>query len=156
MNINATLWGQSITFIVFVLFCMKFIWPPLMAALEARKQTIADGLAAAEKGRHELEIAEKHALEVIKKAKADATEVMAAAEKRAAHIADEAKAQAKTETDRIVHAAQAEIDQEIARAREQLRAAVTRLAVVGAAKVLEKEIDEKAHTRLLDAVVKEL
>jgi F-type H+-transporting ATPase subunit b len=156
MNINLTLLGQTITFIVFVWFCMKFIWPPLTRVLEARKQTIADGLAAAEKGRHELELAEKRALEVIKKAKADAAEVIAAAEKRAAHIADEAKTQAKVETDRIVHAARAEIDQEIARAREHLRATVAKLAVAGAAKVLEKEIDEKAHTRLLEAVVKEL
>ncbi len=156
MNINATLIGQSITFVIFVLFCMKFVWPPLMSVLEARKKTIADGLAAADKGRHELELAEKRALEVIKKAKADAIEVIASADKRAAHIAEEAKVAAKTETDRIVLAARAEIDQEVARAREQLRATVSKLAVAGAARVLEKEIDEGAHARLLDSVVAQI
>src|SRR5512134_464748 len=100
MNINATLIGQSIAFFLFVWFCMKFIWPPLTRALDERKKTIADGLAAAEKGKRELELGEKKALETIKKAKQDASEVIALAEKRAAEIADEAKENAKAEADR--------------------------------------------------------
>ena len=156
MNINATLIGQMIAFVVFVWFCMKFIWPPLTQALEDRKKTIADGLAAAEKGKRELELGEKKALETIKQAKQDAAEVIALAEKRAAEIADEAKDHAKAEADRIVVAARADIEQEVNRAKEQLRTAVSDLAVIGAARILEKEVDAKAHARLLETVVKQL
>ena len=156
MNINFTLIGQSLTFILFVWFCMKFIWPPLMQALEERKRVIADGLAAAERGKRELEIGEKKALETIKKAKQDASEVIALAEKRASEIAEEAKLQAKAEAERIVSAARAEIEQEVNRAKEQLRAAVSMLAVTGAARILEKEVDAKAHAQLLDNVMKQL
>ena len=156
MNINATLIGQSIAFFLFVWFCMKFIWPPLTRALDERKKTIADGLAAAEKGKRELELGEKKALETIKKAKQDASEVIALAEKRAAEIADEAKENAKAEADRIVAAARADIEQEVNRAKEQLRLAVSELAVVGAARILEKEVDAKAHARLLETVIKQL
>ena len=156
MNINATLIGQSIAFFLFVWFCMKFIWPPLTKALEDRKRTIADGLAAAEKGKREQELGEKKALETIKKAKQDAAEVIALAEKRAAEIAEDAKHQAKTEAEHILTAARADIEQEMNRAKEQLRAAVAQLAVVGAARILEKEVDAKTHAQLLEAVVKQL
>lgn len=156
MNLTATMIGQSIAFFLFVAFCMKFIWPPLMQALEERKRTIADGLAAAERGKREQEIGEKKALEAIKKAKQDAAEVIALAEKRASEIADEAKLHAKAEAERIVTAARAEIDQEVNRAKEQLRAAVSALAVSGAARILEKEVDAKAHAQLLDSVMKQL
>ncbi|MBI3778554.1 MAG: F0F1 ATP synthase subunit B, partial [Gammaproteobacteria bacterium] len=132
MNINATLIGQSIAFFLFVWFCMKFIWPPLTKALEDRKQTIADGLAAAEKGKLEQQLGEKKALETIKRAKQDAAEVIALAEKRATEVAEEAKANAKAEAERIVAAARADIEQEVNRAKEQLRAAVSKLAVAGA------------------------
>ena len=156
MNITATLIGQSIAFFLFVWFCMKFIWPPLTRALEDRKKTIADGLAAGEKGRRELELGEKKALETIKKAKQDAAEVIALADKRAAEIADEAKDHAKAEAERIVSAARADIEQEVNRAKEQLRVAVSELAVAGAARILEKEVDAKAHAKLLEAVIKQL
>ena len=156
MNLNFTLIGQTITFIVFVLFCMKYIWPPLMRVLDERKTRIADGLAAGEKGRHELELAEKRALEVLKKAKANAQEVIALAEKRAAEIAEQAKEQARAEAERIVQGARADIDQEVNRAKEQLRTAVSALAVAGAEKILEQEVDAKAHARLLDSLVKQL
>ncbi len=156
MNLTATMIGQSIAFFLFVAFCMKFIWPPLMQALEERKRVIADGLAAAERGKRELEIGEKKALETIKKAKQDATEVIALAEKRASEIAEEAKQHAKAEAERIVVAARAEIEQEVNRAKEQLRAAVSTLAVMGAARILEKEVDAKAHAQLLDNVMKQL
>ena len=156
MNITATLIGQSIAFFLFVWFCMKFIWPPLTRALDERKRTIADGLAAAERGKREQELAEKRALEVLKKAKGDAAEVIAHAEKRAGEIADEAKNQAKVEAERILVAARADIDQELNRAKENLRRAVAELAVAAAGKILEKEIDAKAHAKLLDALVKQL
>ena len=156
MNINITLIGESIAFFLFVWFCMKFIWPPLTKALEDRKRTIADGLAAAEKGKYEQELGQKKALETIKKARQDATEVIALAEKRAADIADQAKDHARVEAERIVAAARADIEQEINRAKEQLRQAVSELAVVGAERILEKEVDAKAHARLLEAVVKQL
>ncbi len=156
MNINATLIGQMIAFVLFVGFCMKFIWPPLMKALADRQRTIADGLAAAEKGKLEQQLGEKQALDTIRQAKQDAAEVIALAEKRAAEIADEAKAAAKTEADRIVVAAHAEIAQDVNRAKEQLRAAVSELAVVGAARILEKEVDAKTHAKLLDTVIKQL
>lgn len=156
MNINLTLIGQTITFIVFVWFCMKYVWPPLTRILEARRQTIADGLAAAERGRREHELAEKKALETIKKAKQEAAEIVAIADKRAAEVADEAKAAAKAEAERIVAAAKAEIDQEMVRAREALRAAVVELAVAGAACILEKEVDAKSHAKLLETVAAKL
>ena len=156
MNINATLIGQSIAFFLFVWFCMKYIWPPLTKALEDRKRTIADGLAAAERGRREQELGEKKALDTIKKAKLDAAEVIALAEKRAAEIADEAKEHAKVEADRIIAGARADIEQEVNRAKEQLRAAVAELAVAGASRILEKEVNAQAHARLLEAVVKQL
>jgi F-type H+-transporting ATPase subunit b len=156
MNINATLLGQTITFIVFVWFCMKFIWPPLMGVLETRRQTIADGLAAGEKGRHELELAEKHAVDIVKKSKHDATDVIAAADRRAAEIADQAKDVAASEAKRIVEAARAEIDQELNRVREQLRESVSKLAIAGASRILEREVDAKTHAQLLESVIRQL
>ncbi len=156
MNINATLIGQSIAFFLFVWFCMKFVWPPIVKALDERRRTIADGLAAGERGRREQELGEKRALETIKKAKGDAGEIIVLAEKRASEIAEEAKHQAKADAERIVRAARADIEQEVNRAREHLRAAVAELAVVGASRILEKEVDAKVHAKLLEAVVKQL
>ena len=156
MNINATLIGQMIAFVVFVWFCMRFIWPPLTKALEDRRRTIADGLAAAERGQREQELGEKKALDTIKKAKQQAAEVITLAEKRATEIAEAAKQHAKSEAERIIAAAHADIEQEINRAKEQLRAAVSQLAVAGAARILEQEVDAKAHARLLETVVKQL
>lgn len=156
MNINATLIGQTIAFILFVAFCMKFVWPPIMQALEARKKTIADGLAAGEKGKYELELATRRAGEVVREAKGQANEILAQAEKRAGEVVDAAKGQARTEAEGILIAARAEIERERNMAREQLRVAVSTLAVAGAARILEKEIDAKSHAKLLDAVVKQL
>jgi F-type H+-transporting ATPase subunit b len=156
MNINLTLIGQSITFIVFVWFCMKFVWPPIMAALDERKQKIADGLAAAEKGKHDEELAKERAAEVLKEAKAQAQEIISGAEKRASQIVDEAKDTARTEGDRLLAAANAEIEQEVNRARENLRGEVVSLAVAGAGRVLKREIDEKANEDLLKDLVGQL
>lgn len=156
MNINATLIGQTVAFILFVWFCMKFVWPPIVQALEARKKTIADGLASAERGRREQELAEKKALETLKQAKQDAAEIIALAEKRASEIADETRQQAKDQAERMVTAAHADIGQEVNRAKEGLRAAVAELAVAGAARILGKEVDAKIHTQLLDDVARQL
>lgn len=156
MDINATLIGQSLVFILLVWFTMRFVWPPLTRAMAERQKSIADGLAAAERGKRELELAERRALELLKKAKSDAQEIIGLAEKRAAEVTDEAKNAARTEAERIVHAAQADIEQQTNRAREALRERLAELAVAGAARILEKEIDPKAHARLLEALVKQL
>lgn len=156
MNINATLIGQSIAFFLFVWFCMKYVWPPLINALNERRKTIADGLAAAERGQHEQELAQKRAAEVLQEAKQQASEIINRAEKRANEIVEEAKTDAKQEGERILNAAQAEIEQEVHRARETLRGQVVSIAIAGAEKVLEKEIDESAHGELLNKLVAEI
>jgi len=134
MNINLTLIGQSITFLFFVMFVMKFVWPPLMTALEERKKTIADGLAAAEKGKHDGELAKQRVLDTLKDAKVQAQDIIHLAEKRASEIVEESKDAARAEGDRILAAANAELEQEVNRAREQLRGQVVTLAVSGASK----------------------
>ncbi len=156
MNINLTLIGQSIAFLVFVWFCMKFIWPPLISALEERKKRIAEGLAAAERGKREQELSEQRATEVIKEAKGTAAEIIAGAERRGAEIVDEAKSDAKVEGERIVTAAQSEIEQEINRARETLRGELASLVTAGAEQILGKEVDSKTHSKMLDDLAAQL
>ncbi|HEC30017.1 MAG TPA: F0F1 ATP synthase subunit B [Gammaproteobacteria bacterium] len=156
MNINLTLIGQSITFLVFVWFCMKFVWPPVMGALREREKNIADGLAAAERGEHEQELAEKRAAKKLHEAKQQAGEIIALAQKRAGEIVDEAKMDARTEGERLVTAARSEIDQEVNRAKEALRKQVAGIAVAGASKVLEREIDESTHGEILDKLMAEI
>ena len=156
MNINATLIGQMITFAIFVWFCMKYVWPPIMAALEERKTKIADGLAAAERGKHEQELAEQRAKEVIKQAKEEAAGILTQANKRASEIVEEAKETARVEADRIVTGANAEIEQEVNRAKEALRGQVVSLAVAGAGKVIDKELDASAHDALLQDLVSQI
>jgi len=156
MNINATLIGQTITFFLFVWFCMKFVWPPIMQALAERKKQIADGLAAGERGKHELELASKRAVENLHEAKQKAAEIIAQAEKRASQVIEEAKGAAKDEGNRILTGAKAEVEQEVFRAKEVLRQHVADLAVAGAAKILRREVDAKAHADLLTAIKAEL
>jgi F-type H+-transporting ATPase subunit b len=153
MNLNATIIGQMIAFALFVAFCMKYVWPPIMAALEERNKKIADGLAAAERGRHEQELAEKRAQQVIHAAKDQANEVISQAQRRGNEIVDEAKDSARTEGDRILTSAKAEIEQEANRAKDELRSQVGSVALAGAAKILSREIDDKAHTDLLEELV---
>jgi F-type H+-transporting ATPase subunit b len=156
MNINATLLAQTIMFALFVWFCMKFVWPPIMAALEQRKKQIADGLADAERAKHDLEMAAKRSAEILRDAKEKAGEIVSNGEKRASEIIETAKGQAKVEGDRIITGAKAEIDQEVFRAREQLRTQVSAIALAGAGKILGREIDAKAHNDLLDKLVAEI
>jgi len=153
MNFNATLIGQSITFLVFVWFCMKFIWPPIMAALEERKGKIAEGLAAADRGRHEQELAQKKATETLHEAKQQATEIISRGEKRGAEIVEEAKAEAREEADRIKVAAAADLEQEVNRAREALRGQVVSIATAGAGRILKRELDASANDELLKDLV---
>lgn len=156
MNINATLIGQTIMFALFVWFCMKFVWPPIMAALDARNKRIADGLAAAERGKNDLALAAKRSAELLREAKEKVAEIIALGDKRASEIVEEAKAQAKIEGERIVTAAKSEIEQEVFRAKEQLRTQVSAIALAGAGKILGREIDAKAHNDLLDKLVAEI
>jgi len=156
MNINLTLFGQSITFAIFVWFCYAYVWPPLVAALTERQKKIADGLAAAERGQHEQELAEKKATEYLKDAKGQASDIINQAQKRANEIVDDAKGDARTEADRIKAGADAEIEQEINRAREHLRQEVVTLAISGAEKVLKREVDKDAHASSLNELAAQL
>ena len=156
MTMNATLFGQAIWFFLFVLFCMKFVWPPLVRALEERKEKIAEGLSAADRAERDLELAQKKASENLREAKAKAAEIIEQANKRANQILEEAKVNARAEGDRLVAKAQGEIEQEINQARDQLRKEVSALAVAGAEKVLKAEVNRDAHKQLLDQLAAEL
>ncbi|BAN70226.1 F0F1 ATP synthase subunit B [endosymbiont of unidentified scaly snail isolate Monju] len=156
MNINLTLIAQLVSFAVFVWFTMKFVWPPLVKAMDERKAKIADGLAAAERGQHEQEMARERAKEYLHEAKQQAAEITAKAEKQAALIVEEAKTKAQEEGARQLAAAQAEIEQEVNRAREELRSRVAELAVAGAEKILRREIDADAHKDIVEAVAKQI
>ena len=156
MNINLTLLAQAVSFAILIWFTVKLIWPPLLRAVETRQKTIADGLAAAQRGKLELEQASQVAGEQLNAAKQKASDIIAQAEKRATEIIEEAKGTAKTEGDRIIAGARAEIDQEVNRAKETLRQQVSALAVAGAEKILRKEIDAKAHADMLNTLANEL
>ena len=156
MNINFTLIAQAIAFAVLIWTTVKFIWPPLLNAIETRQKEIADGLAAAQEGRSALEVAAKKSEVTLNEAKQKAGEIVGQAEKRASQIVEEAKGTAKVEGERILAGAKAEIDQEVNRAKEGLRAQVSVLAIAGAEKILRKEIDGKAHSALLSKLAAEL
>lgn len=156
MDINFTLFSQAAAFAVFIWFTVKFVWPPLMRAIEDRQKTIADGLAAGERGKHQLELASHRSSDALKEAKQRAADIIAQAEKRASQIIEEAKGTAKDESDRIIVGAKAEVDQEVFRAKETLRQQVADLAVAGAAKILRREVDAKTHAELLTSIKAEL
>ena len=156
MNMNLTLLGQMISFGIFVWFCVKYVWPPIIKALEEREAKIADGLAAGERGKHELELAEKRAADQLREGKEKAGDLIAQAQKRAAEIEEAAKATAREEAERIKQAAAAEADQLKNRAREELRGQVAKLALVGAEQILMREVDEKAHRDVLDKLAANL
>ncbi len=156
MNINATIIGELIAFVVFVIFCMKFVWPPIMGAIEARQATIADGLAASDRAAKDLELAQDKATAQLKEAKAQAAGIIEAAKKREAQIVEEAADKAQAEKEKILAAGHAEIETERNQAREELRQQVAVLAVAGAEKILERSIDAAAHSDILDKLVAEL
>lgn len=156
MDFNLTLIGQTIAMIVFVWFTMKYIWPHLDAAITERQEKIAEGLAAADKSQHDLELAQKSAAQTMREAKDKAAELLDQAKKRHAEIVDSAKDDARAEADKIKAGAQAEIEQEVHRAREELRKQVSVLAVAGAEKILQRSIDASAQADILDSLVAEL
>ena len=156
MNLNLTLIAQAVSFALFIWFTVKFVWPPMLRAIEARQKSIADGLAAAEQGRRSLETSTRQADEAVRAARARAAEILAQAEKRAAQLVDEARNAAKEEGNREKAAAKAEIEQAVTRARDQLRDRVASLAVAGAEKILRREVDAKAHGELLESIKREM
>jgi len=156
VDINLTLWGQTIAMIVFVWFCMKFIWPPLLTAIEERQVKIADGLAAAEKGKRRLEEAQAEAHEIVAEARKQATGILDQAHARANEIVAEGKADGVKERERQLAAAKSEIEQEANRAREELRGQVSAIAMAGAEKILRREIDEISHADILNKLAQEL
>ena len=156
MDINATLIGQSIAMIVFVWFCMKFIWPPLLEAIEERQQKIADGLAAADKGQQALEAAKAEADEIVSDARKQATSILDQAHSRANEIVADGKADGVKERDRQLTAAKADIEQESNKAREELRGQVSAIALASAEKILRREIDDKQHEDILGKLAGEL
>ena len=156
MNINLTLVAQLISFGIFVWFCRRFIWPPIIGAMEERQKQIADGLNAAEKAGADLEEAKKEIAQQLDEAKTQAAQILEQANKRASQIVDEAKESAITEGQRLKEAAQADIDQEVNRAKEQLRSQVASLALAGAEQVLQASIDESAHRDIVDKLAANL
>ena len=156
MDINATILGQTLAFILFVWFCMKFVWPPMIAAIEKRQKEIADGLSSAERAKKDLDLAQNKAMEQIKEAKQQAAEIIEQANKRRAQIIDEANQDAMGERENILTQARAEIEAERNRAKEELRKHVALLAVAGAEKILERQIDKAANSDLVDKLIAEL
>lgn len=156
MNINLTLIGQSITFLIFVAFCMKFIWPFIVNAMAERQKLIAEGLEAADRAGRDLELAQEKSMAQLRQAKEEAAAILDLANKRASQIVDEAKEQARVEGDRIKSGAQADIEQQVNRAKEQLRGQVAALVVAGAEKILESSIDASQHEALLNKLAAEL
>ena len=156
MNFNFTLIGQLLAFILFVWFCMKYVWPPLLGVLEEREKEIADGLNAASEGRRELEEANIKREEILQDAKKEAADLVNQANQRANQLVVDAKTSAQEEAERIKISAQNDVEQSTKRAREELRAEVATLAVAGAEKILNSEIDEKKNSEILDELKKEL
>ncbi len=156
MNINLTLLFQVLFFAIFVWFSKKFVWAPMIGALNARKANIADGLASADKGRMAEEEGRRQAEVVIAEAKTQAGEIISRAEKRGGELVDEAKENARNEGERMSVAARAEIDTELNKAKETLRTEVGELAVAGARQILNREIDPKTHAELLDGLAAKL
>ncbi len=156
MSINLTLFAQAAVFLAFIWFTVKVVWPPVLRAIETRQKNVAEGLAAAERGRLDLAAATKRSNEMLVETKQQAQEIITLAERRATQLIAEPKATAKTEGDRMIAGARAEIDQQFSRARETLREDVAALAVAGAEKILRREVDAKAHADLLSQIKQEL
>lgn len=156
MNLNATLIAQVFVFAILVWFTLKYVWPPIAKALDERADKIAEGLAAAERGKSDFEQAEKKVAELLAEGRTQVTEMVSNAEKRAAQIVEEAKTQATEEAARIAAQAKADVEQEVNRAREALREQVAGLAVKGAESILRREVDQSQHAKMLNALKQEL
>lgn len=156
MNLNLTLFGQAISFAVFVLFCMKYVWPPIINGLLERQATIAGGLADAEKSSQKREEAEAEIAELLQAAKAQAAEIVAQAHKRGNEMVESSKDAARTEGERLKQSAQAEIDQQVVGVKESLRKQVGSLAVEGARRILGSEVDQNKHNAVIEELVKQI
>ncbi len=156
MEINATFLGQAVAFVIFVVLCMKWVWPPLMRALEKRQKEIADGLASAEKAKKNLELAKTGSAEALRQAKAEAQKIIDAANKQRSQIIDKAVEEASAEKNRILEAARAEIEAEKNKAREELRAEVISLALAGAEKILDKKVNSKTDQAMINKIMEAL
>lgn len=156
MNLNAALIAQVIVFLILVAFFVKYVWPPIEKALDERANKIAEGLAAAERGKADFEQAEKEIAAQLAQGRAQVTEMVSNAEKRAAQIVEEAKSQAVIEAARISAQAKADVEQEISRAKEALREQVAALAIKGAESILRSEVNVKQHEKMLSALKQEL
>ena len=156
MNITATLIGELIAFTVFVLFCMKYVWPPLNDAIESRQKKIEDGLAASDRAEKDLELAQKKAAEQLKDAKAQAADIIDQAKKRAVLIVDEETLRGQQERESIIAQGHSEVESERNRITEELRKQVATLAVIGAERILEREINQAAHSDIVEKLVAEL
>jgi F-type H+-transporting ATPase subunit b len=156
MNINATLLGQAIVFGILIWFSVKFIWPPLVKAIEDRQKKIAEGLAAAERGQTELQSAHGEAQAIVNQAREQAKKIVDQAHKREVSIVEEARNTAVEEGKRIVESSRQDAQQEKARARDELRKDVATLAVAGASRLLQREIDAKAHADLIEQLAREI
>lgn len=156
MNLNATIIGQSIAFAVFVWFCLKYVWPPIITALSERQKKIADGLEAADRAQRDLNLAQNKAADELREAKVKSAEIIDMANKRASQIVDEAKDKARDEGQRLIAGARAEIEMEVQRAREVLRAQVAAIVIAGAEKILETSVDQAANEELVKKLASEL
>ncbi|CAH0993033.1 ATP synthase subunit b [Sinobacterium norvegicum] len=156
MNINATLIGQSITFLVFVFFCMKYVWPVITSAMAEREEKIKSGLEAADRADKALELAQEEAGLKLREAKQEAAAIIDSANKRGSQIVEEAKDQARAEGERLKASAEAEVEQELNRAKEELRSQVAVLAIAGAEKILGSQIDAAANEELVNKLAAEL
>ncbi|TAK71797.1 MAG: F0F1 ATP synthase subunit B [Gammaproteobacteria bacterium] len=156
MDINATIFGQFITFAILVWFTMKYVWPPIIKALHDREKKIAAGLEAAERSKRELELAEHKSLSIIRDAKQQATQIIEQANLHSAQLIEEAKAQAKVESHRIVDLAQDEIDREVTKAKEALKSQLASLVILGAEKVIQHKMDPSLHQELLNTLATEI
>jgi F-type H+-transporting ATPase subunit b len=156
MDINATILGQFITFFVLVWFTMKYVWPPITKTMHDREKKIADGLAAADRSKQELEVAKHKSLSIIREAKQQASQIIEQANLHSAQLVEEAKTKAKEDGQRIVEMAQGEIDREVTQAKEALKNQVAALAIAGAEKIIQRKLDLSSHNDLLNDLVAEI
>lgn len=156
MDINATLIGQLLTFLILIWFTMKYVWPPLTKAMQDREKKIAAGLEAAERGKRELEQAEDKALTIVREAKLEASQIIDLAHKRSSQIVEEGKANARIESGRILAHAQDEILREVNQAKDVLRKQLAALAIAGAEKIIQRNLDASAQAALLDEFAAEI
>ncbi|MEM1243527.1 MAG: F0F1 ATP synthase subunit B [Pseudomonadota bacterium] len=155
MELNATLFGQMITFALFIWFTMRFVWPPLVKAMETRKNKIADGLAAAERGKRELELAQHKAADMMRDAKIQAADIVEQANQRANRIVEDAKAQARVEGEKLIKLSKDEIAQERLKAKQELKNQVAIIAIAGAEKILGQQVDKTSNKALVEKMIED-